>query len=96
MKQPAVLHVRLYVAGDAPNSSQALSNLKTICQTYAQDRCRVELIDVLQSPERALEDGVWLTPTLVKLSPGPRHCVIGNLSETLLVLSALGLSSPSG
>ena len=57
---------RLYVAGDAGNSAQALSNLTAICQSHLPDRHHIELIDVLADPKRAHADGILLTPTLVK------------------------------
>jgi hypothetical protein len=38
-----------------------------------------------------LANGVVVTPTLAKLSPGPASNVIGNLSDTASVLAGLGL-----
>jgi len=38
-----------------------------------------------------MEDRIFMTPTLVKLSPGPVGRVVGTLSQTNLVLQALGL-----
>lgn len=83
--------LRLYVAGGLPNSVQAQENLQAICEEYLEGRCSVELIDFLQQPQRALEDGVVATPTLVKLGPGPRQMVVGTLSDRPTVLRALGL-----
>ena len=92
-RRPSAFRFRLYVAGDAPNSIKARSNLDQICKEYLQDRYQIELIDVLQNPERALEDGILVTPTLVKVGPGPSSTMIGNLSETPRVLSALGVNA---
>ncbi len=84
------LVLRLYVAGAAPNSLRAVENLKAVCDAHFPGRCSLEIVDVLKEPLRALTDDVLVTPTLVKLSPGARTRVIGDLSDVRKVLSALG------
>jgi circadian clock protein KaiB len=81
----------LYVAGDAPNSLQAVANLKALCHEHLPDRHQIEIVDVIHEPARALKDGVLLTPTIVKLSPGPVRTIVGNLSSRKIVLQTLGL-----
>ena len=82
---------RLYFAGGAPNSVRALANLYAICRKHFPESHRIELIDVLKDPMRALTDAILVTPTVVKLSPEPALQIIGNLSEEEEVLRALGL-----
>jgi circadian clock protein KaiB len=82
----------LYVAGDAPNSARARANLNDFCRRVLQDRHALEVIDVLQDPQRALADGVYLTPMLVKLAPSPARRIVGNLSDLQRLLDALGLA----
>jgi circadian clock protein KaiB len=81
----------LYVAGKAPNSVKAVANLQAICRRYLKDGYKLEIVDVCEHPRRALADGVVVTPSLAKVSPGPASNVIGNLSDTGNVLAALGL-----
>jgi circadian clock protein KaiB len=38
-----------------------------------------------------MEDRIFMTPTLVKLAPGPVARIVGTLSQTDLVLQVLGL-----
>jgi circadian clock protein KaiB len=83
---------RLYVAGDAQNSAQAVANLTALCKAYLKDRHSVEVVNVFKEPKRALSDGILMTPTLVKLAPSPAPTkIIGTLSQTQPVLQALGL-----
>jgi circadian clock protein KaiB len=82
---------RLYVAGDAQNSVDAIANLTAICRKYLPGRHDIEIMDVFLEPARALTDGIFMTPTLVKLAPAPPRRIIGNLSQTGRVLQALGL-----
>lgn len=91
MTRPAIFKLRLYIAGTTVNSVQAVGNLFALCQTYLPDQHNIELIDVLQEPERALDDQIWMTPTLVKLGPLPPGRIVGTLGQTQLVLHALGL-----
>ena len=86
---------RLYVAGDALNSAQALANLTALCRDHLVGRHEIEVIDVFQEPERALADAIYLTPTLVKLAPLPMQTIVGTLSHTNTVLQALGLEDAS-
>lgn len=83
----------LYVAGDTQNSASAVANLTALCAAHLPDRHEIEIVDVFREPKRALADGIFMTPTLVKLAPSPSRKIIGTLSETRTVLQALGLNS---
>ena len=83
---------RLYVADETPNSARAVANLQAICQEHLQGRYRLEVVDILQDPLRALSEGVLVTPTLVRLSPQPVRTIVGDLSDRAAVLQALGLA----
>lgn len=91
MKRRAMFKFRLYVAGDALNSAQALANLGELCRERLPDRHEIEVVDVFREPERALADTVFLTPTLVKLAPRPIRRIVGTLSQPQTVLQALGM-----
>jgi len=91
MSRAAIFKFRLYVAGDALNSAQALANLTALCLTHLPDRHEIEVVDVFREPKRALADGIFMTPTLVKLAPAPRRIIVGTLSQTQPVLQALSL-----
>jgi circadian clock protein KaiB len=83
--------LRLYVTGSAPNSIAALANLKAVRAALDQDH-ELEIVDVLERPERALADDVLVTPTLLKLAPRPSCRIVGNLSNIHQVLSSLGIA----
>jgi circadian clock protein KaiB len=81
----------LYIADSGPNSVRAIANLEAICKEHLQGNFRLEIIDVLQYPLRALADGVMVTPSLAKLFPLPAATVLGNLSDKSGVLRVLGI-----
>ena len=91
MSSRACIKFRLYVAGDAQNSAQAIANLVALCHENIPDRHEIEIVDVLREPRRALTDGIFMTPMLVKLAPGPVRRIIGTLSQTQSVLDTCGL-----
>lgn len=84
---------RLYVADQTQNSAQARANLAAICEAHLAHRHKIEVIDVLRDPKRALADGIFMTPTLVKLAPHPPLKIVGTLSQAHTVLLALGLQT---
>jgi circadian clock protein KaiB len=86
-----VVVLRLYIVGGAPNSVQAIANLEAICQEHLKGGHRLEVIDILEHPTRALAEGVLVTPSLAKLFPLPAANVVGNLSDKSKVLLALGI-----
>ena len=96
MSLASKFHFRLYVAGESPNSLQAVANLHALCREHLLGQHEIEILDVVKHPKRALEDNVLLTPTLVKLSPKPVSRIIGNLSNTQTVLQACGLNANIG
>jgi circadian clock protein KaiB len=93
MTKPAFYNFRLYLAGDTPNSAQARANLDAICRTYLLGRHEIEEVDVSREPNRALTDGIFMTPSLIKLAPSPVRMIVGTLSRSESVLEALGLTA---
>jgi circadian clock protein KaiB len=84
---------RLYIAGEAPNSTRAAANLGALCRARLLDQHEIEVVDVFREPRRALADGIFMTPTLVKLMPAPVRRIVGTLTQTEAVLIALGLDA---
>lgn len=88
---PDVFAFRLYVAGDAPNSLQAVANLTQMCETHLPGRYNIEIVDVLLDPKRALAEAIYMTPMLVTDSAGQGHRIVGTLSYIEPILQILGL-----
>lgn len=83
--------LRLYIAGQTPNSIAAIANLKKICKDQLQGRYRMEVIDLLEKPQLARGDQIIAIPTLVRRLPPPVKKIIGNLSKTESVVVGLDL-----
>jgi circadian clock protein KaiB len=87
--------LRLYVAGNTPQSSRAITNIKTICETHLKDRYALTVVDLYEQKERAHKDQIMVAPTLIRQLPLPVRRLIGDLSKTELVLAALELTPAS-
>lgn len=83
--------LKLYVAGNTPNSVRALKTLKNILEIDFKGVYALKVIDVLQNPQLAEEDKILATPTLSKVLPPPVRKIIGDLSDREKVLIGLDL-----
>lgn len=86
----AGLVLRLYVASAAPNSELAISNLRRCLERLGRVDYSLEVIDCLSEPARALEDGVLVTPTLVRVEPAPAQTIVGTLRDPAQLSAILG------
>jgi circadian clock protein KaiB len=72
-----------------PRSIVAYRNLRKICAEHLEDKCTIEVVDLLKHPECARQEQIVAVPTLVKLSPKPRRVLIGDFSNVERVLKGL-------
>ena len=86
---------KLYIAGQSPRSRSAIQNIQRIMDEQFAKRCDLEIIDVFENPQKAEDDRILATPTLVKEGPPPPRRIIGDLSRTTEVLEALEIA-PDG
>lgn len=79
----------LYVTGTSPRAKVAIENLNRICSQELDGRYELEIVDVLENPQRAEDERILATPTLIKQLPPPLRRVIGDLSDKEKVLLGL-------
>jgi circadian clock protein KaiB len=89
--QTDFFRLRLYIAGQTPNSIAAIANLKKICEDKLKGKYRIEVVDLLEKPQLAKGDQIIAIPTLVRRLPPPVKKIIGNLSKTESVIVGLDL-----
>src|SRR5437868_832721 len=80
-KADGIWNLRLYVAGQSPKSVVAFTNLKRICEEHLAGRYRIEVVDLMKSPQLARGDQIIAIPTLVRKLPEPLKRIIGDLSD---------------
>lgn len=79
----------LYVTGTSPRAKIAIANLKRLCENELEGEYELEIVDVLENPQRAEDEKILATPTLIKQLPLPLRRVIGDLSDKDKVLLGL-------
>ena len=81
------------MSGETPPSVVGACNLRVLLDKELKGQYSLEVINVLDNPQRAEEDHILATPTLVKASPPPEKRVVGDLSDKERLLTALGLTA---
>jgi circadian clock protein KaiB len=84
--------LRLYVSAPSAYSHRARRTLEELQRGLSLADDAVEVIDVFESPERAAEDRILATPTLLRLQPLPQRKLIGEF-DLASTLEWLGVSA---
>lgn len=93
MESDKVWNLRLYIAGDSPRSRTALQNLERMCERHLAGRYKIEVIDLVKTPELAKAHQILAIPTLIREIPEPIKRVIGDLSDESKALLNLDIDS---
>jgi len=91
-----LMELRLYVAGQTPRSLAALVNLRKICAEHLDGQYKLQVIDLIKTPQLAQNDQILAIPTLVRKLPEPIRKIIGDLSDRKRVLVGLNLRETEG
>jgi CheY-like chemotaxis protein len=79
----------LYISRVSPPSLRARRNMDALLAGFNRKQVHVEVCDLALNPTKADRDRVIFTPTLVKRRPGPSTWVLGDLSDTTMVVDLL-------
>ena len=85
------LELALYVTLPWPSSLRAKANLARVLERVPDGQVRVAICDLAHEPERAELDNVLFSPTLVKVWPAPKMWILGDLSESEVLIDLLAL-----
>jgi len=83
--------LKLFIAGNEPNSIQAINNIRDILNSRIQDRYKLEIVDILSDFQSAIDHGVLVTPMLIIVEPSPETTIVGTLNDAEKVKAALRL-----
>lgn len=84
---------KIYVASPSGGTGALVGGLNRAFGRVLDDgEFSIEVIHVLETPDKAVADGILATPTIVRETPGPEARVTGNCSDMAIVLVRLGLS----
>ena len=83
--------LQLFINKNSPASVGAIDNLTAICKKYFPNDYKLEVIDIMEDPDKAEEEGILAIPTLIRKWPKPEIRLIGALTFQSRVLSGLGI-----
>ena len=83
--------LRLFITGTTARSTEAISNVRKLCEEYLPGRYDLEVVDIYQQPGQAGDAQIIAAPTLIKDFPAPPKRLIGNLSNREKVIVGLNL-----
>lgn len=83
------IHLTLFVAGKGPAAKRAIAVLKTLCDGELVNECSLEVVDLLEQPDKAREYKILSIPTLIKKSTLQEQRFVGDLSDKDELRSAL-------
>jgi circadian clock protein KaiB len=83
--------LRLYVAGATPKSTEAIFNIKKVCEEHLKGRYELQVIDIYQQPVLAKGEQIVAAPTLVRKLPPPLRKFIGSMHDMDRILVGLDL-----
>lgn len=84
--------LRLYITGTTPRSSQAITNIRALCDEFLPGHYDLEVVDIYQQPTEAAKEQIIAAPTLIKELPIPPKRLIGDLSDRDKVMVGLSLT----
>ena len=83
--------LRLFVSGLLQNSVHAIKNLNQICEEHLGGNYELEVIDIYQQPDLAKSEQIIVIPVMIVKFPLPEKRLIGDLSDTKVVLEILNI-----
>ena len=81
----------LFVIKDAENSKRAQTNLERLCEKWLAGKYQIDVVDVVDDFQSALDYNILLTPSVVVKHPEPQLTIHGDLSDPQNFIDALNL-----
>jgi len=79
----------LYVSTAWSYAAAATRNCEALLARFDRRAVRFEICDVSLHPDRAETDGICFTPVLLKKQPLPRTYILGDLSNSTVLMDLL-------
>jgi circadian clock protein KaiB len=84
----------LFVADHEMETARMCHRFTAALDEHIAGEYRLEVVDILQAPERAEAERVFATPMLVKKLPTPSIRILGDLNDPKRLLRLLGIPHP--
>ena len=87
-----IIKMTIYVAQLTKEIQSTFDGLHEALELHYPGEYELNIINVLEMPEKAIADNVFVTPTLIRQLPEPVLRVLGDLSDQKTILTAIQLT----
>lgn len=93
MNTSTEIHLKLYFIEKSPTAGEFVLKLRSFLDSNLKTGYTLEVIDILTHPEKAIQDNILASPTLVKEKPIPPKRIVGGVKWDILLkeFNLLGL-----
>lgn len=88
-----IIKFTMFVSQENETVRNFILKLKSECERLNQD-CGISVVNVLDMPEKAVENDIYVTPTVIRSLPEPVVKVLGDLSNVRKVLTTVEVIDP--
>ena len=81
-----ILH--LYISSNNRSAKSTLSSIHKLLEEGLRSSY-LKIIDITKNTEQAVANRILTTPTLIRVSPKPTRCVVGQLHDTERILNII-------
>jgi len=71
----------LFITGDTELSQTAKDSVRKISNSYEKGLVDIEVIDLIEHPQFAIEYGIIATPILIVMKPHTIEKIVGSLTD---------------
>lgn len=82
---------KLFIIKGSPASNSLVERVQSLLKDKLKTNYLIEVIDILEYPELALESKIIASPTLIQELPLPQKRLIGQFNDNEKIIAALNL-----
>ncbi len=81
--------LKLFITGHTPRNDQMIAAVQAVCNQHLNGKYQLTVVDLLDQPQLAEAEQILATPTLIREQPLPEKRLIGDLSDSRRIATAL-------
>jgi circadian clock protein KaiB len=88
------LQVYLFVNPSIVRHQTLIRNLQRVLKQKNDLQCDLQVIDVIKDPDTAIEEQIYILPTLIRKYPDPEIRIIGDFVDLSQIIDRLAAQEP--
>jgi circadian clock protein KaiB len=88
------IQIYLFVNPSIVRHQTLIRNLQRVLKQKTYAHCDLQVIDVIKEPDTAIEEQIYILPTLVRKYPDPEIRIIGDFADLPQIIDRLAVQDP--